>query len=372
MSNNYGKGTSFEYDICKFFSKQDFFTRRSIPIKTIGKQDITDIDVLGIKFTYPFEKQLIICDCKNKIRSKPYERIFWTKGLGTYVGANKEYIALPKVSSDIIAFAKKCEVRVISQSEMTQFNDLSYGYFDYSYYSNFFASIDPKSKEGRQIDEYISILKREYLSNDPYTGLNRALLILNKIQNLDIGHKANQIIFAEAVSVVAYAILDICRDVFGMNSVEREEHITDRLTYGSSDSAYINSLIENITSYANQVVMEKIPKTYVKNNLIDNMKIPAPHYSKNCIGLIERIYNNPDWYIDILNNIDFILYEFVLKNAKFDNEKFAAYNKQHIVEEKLKACKNILYFACSSSRIPLTTVWEQEEEFIPYHSEVKL
>ena len=97
MANNSGKGTGFEYDVCQLFTEQNYFTRRSIPIRSTINQDITDVDVLGIKYTYPFEKKVIICDCKNKVKPKPFERIFWTKGLGEYVGVDDEYIALPKI-----------------------------------------------------------------------------------------------------------------------------------------------------------------------------------------------------------------------------------------------------------------------------------
>ena len=56
MANNSGKGTGFEYDVCQLFTEQNYFTRRSIPIRSTINQDITDVDVLGIKYTYPFEK----------------------------------------------------------------------------------------------------------------------------------------------------------------------------------------------------------------------------------------------------------------------------------------------------------------------------
>ena len=60
---------------------------------------------------------------KNKVKPKPFERIFWTKGLGEYVGVDDEYIALPKIGPDIIEFARKSKVRVISQNELSNYKD---------------------------------------------------------------------------------------------------------------------------------------------------------------------------------------------------------------------------------------------------------
>lgn len=46
-------------------------------------------------------------------------------------------------------------------------------------------------------------------------------------------------IFAEGATVVAYALLDICRDVFGMSQELREKYISTKLTYGDSEATYI-------------------------------------------------------------------------------------------------------------------------------------
>lgn len=365
MANNSGKGTGFEYDVCQLFTEQNYFARRSIPIKTVSEQDITDIDVLGIKYTYPFEKTMVICDCKNKVRPKPFERIFWTKGLGEYVGVDAEYIALPKVGEDVIEFARKSNVRVISQNELKCYEDRQIGYADYKYYGEFLQRLEDKKTGDSQVLRYLPMLKEEYIADNPYVTLNRALLILNKLTQGEWKDNGKRLIFAEGATVVAYALLEICRDVFGMNAETRDKYISGKLTYGNSEESYINGLIENMTKYANEVLVEKIPKEFYSKDLIEKIDIPAPHYAKNCIAIIERAYNNPEWYIDVLRNIDFILFEFMLKKHKFNQKVFSEYCKNYLVNEKLKACKNILFFICSSSAVHLEEVWDEEKDFIP-------
>lgn len=124
-------------------------------------------------------------------------------------------------------------------------------------------------------------------------------------------------------------------------------------------------LIESVTRYANEMLAEKIPKEYYNKNLVERMEIPAPHYTKNCIAIIERAYNNPEWYIDMLRNIDFILFEFMLKNQKFDYTLFSEHCKNYLVNEKLKACKNVLFFICSSAAVHLGDIWKEENDFVP-------
>ena len=365
MANNSGKGTGFEYDVCQLFTEQNYFTRRSIPIRSTINQDITDVDVLGIKYTYPFEKKVIICDCKNKVKPKPFERIFWTKGLGEYVGVDDEYIALPKIGPDIIEFARKSKVRVISQNELSNYKDKQIGYADYQYYGKFMQRLEDKNTGDPQVLHYLPILKKEYISDNPYVTLNIALLILNKLSQENWSDDGKKMIFAEGATVVAYALLDICRDVFGMSQELREKYISTKLTYGDSEATYINGLIESVTRYANEMLAEKIPKEYYNKNLVERMEIPAPHYTKNCIAIIERAYNNPEWYIDMLRNIDFILFEFMLKKQKFDYTLFSEHCKNYLVNEKLKACKNVLFFICSSAAVHLGDIWKEENDFVP-------
>ena len=256
-------------------------------------------------------------------------------------------------------------VRVISQNELSNYKDKQIGYADYQYYGKFMQRLEDKNTGDPQVLHYLPILKKEYISDNPYVTLNIALLILNKLSQENWSDDGKKMIFAEGATVVAYALLDICRDVFGMSQELREKYISTKLTYGDSEATYINGLIESVTRYANEMLAEKIPKEYYNKNLVERMEIPAPHYTKNCIAIIERAYNNPEWYIDMLRNIDFILFEFMLKNQKFDYTLFSEHCKNYLVNEKLKACKNVLFFICSSAAVHLGDIWKEENDFVP-------
>lgn len=365
MANNSGKGPQFEYLLCEMFAEQDYFARRSIPIMLVNGQDVTDIDVLGIKFIYPFEKKMLICDCKNKAKSKPFERIFWTKGLGTYVGVDEEYVALPKANGEIISFAKQCGVRVIVQEELSKYGKANRGYADYNFLGELFKNIEDKKNGDLAAARYLSILKKEYLSDNPYKSLNVALLILNKLSKEKLGEDGVRMVYAEGVTVVAYSLLDICHDVFGMGSADRDRYIEKKLTYGDSDESYIENLVNSITMYANEVLAGKIPKEYYNKNLVDKMVIPKPHYAKNCISIVEKAYSSPSVYIDILQNLDFIMFEFFVKKKAFDENIFAEHCRNFRIDDKLKACKNILFFIGNSSAVFLNDIWTEEPDFIP-------
>lgn len=189
---------------------------------------------------------------------------------------------------------------------MSCYESKEIGYADYKYYEKFMKKFGDKETGDLQVLPYLSVLKEEYISDNPYVTLNVALLILNKLSQGKWSDEGKKLIFAEGSTVVAYALLDICRDVFGMNKELRKKYISSKLTYGGLEDVYINNLIENVTRYANEMLAGKIPKEFYNKNLVDKIEIVEPHYTRSCIAIVERAYNNPEWYIDVLKNIDFI------------------------------------------------------------------
>lgn len=177
------KGSAFEYQICNLFQNQGFLTRRAVPLQYgSGKQNATDIDIFCIFFSIPFRNTRIICDAKNKVRSNPHERIFWTKGLGEFVGANEIYIALPSASWEIIKFANRGKVRVITSEMLEQSlkNSYKFGQADETFYSEYFKKIEKVVKAEKRADVVINKVRKLYLKENPYSTLNDVLSILEK------------------------------------------------------------------------------------------------------------------------------------------------------------------------------------------------
>src|SRR5262245_35256487 len=96
-------GGKFEFDWMWYIQSQGYFVRQSVPVTSdCNVEDATDIDIWGLKFLPPMRQSTAIVDCKNKARSKPYERILWAKGLGSYVGADQVFVGLPKANWTVI------------------------------------------------------------------------------------------------------------------------------------------------------------------------------------------------------------------------------------------------------------------------------
>ena len=74
------RGPRMEYLVAAVLQGEGYLVRRALAIRSGPTgQDVTDIDVIGFRFSRPFQMHRVICDCKEKGRPKPFERILWAK-----------------------------------------------------------------------------------------------------------------------------------------------------------------------------------------------------------------------------------------------------------------------------------------------------
>lgn len=377
MANQTGKGPKLEYIITGLFQNQGYLTRRSIPLYYGNKnQDATDIDVLGIIFTQPFQMHKVICDCKNKQRSKPYERIFWAKGLSQFVGAEDTYVSLPQTSWDVTKFAKEGGVRVLTSDIINEYfsnNSKLFGIADDAFYTEFFNKFDNYVKKNKFINGSVNELKKLYLNEDPYVGINISMDILisagkqlkmSKENDLKDEYSFWKYVCCESIIVISLCILNICADTVCLPMKARKEHILTKLTYGDIEPSKINTILNYAKHMANEMIKENLPRNMIpKINLVDFGEITPPVYSSSIIGIVERAIQNPNWYINLPQVLDFILFEFAIKNREFSSEEFKVFFNNDD-EGKLKAAKNILAFARNMCNVDLKLLWGTGEGFI--------
>ncbi|QMV42668.1 hypothetical protein [Cohnella cholangitidis] len=372
--NNGEKGYSLEYMVTGLFQSQGYLARRSIPLQYGPiNQDATDIDVLGIQFTLPFKGHRIICDCKNKQKSKPYERIFWAKGLGEFTKATDVYVALPKTSGDIINFALTGGVRVLTNDRFSQFSNTpsgSYGTADEKFYKTYSEAIDRVVKIDKQAERMWLTVRKLYLKEDPYTSLNIAFDFLEtatKQLNLTKHHSINSMfwkyICCELVVLIGLQVLWICADTYSLPERAREDRILSKLTYGELESSQVHQLLNSASDLANEIVRANVPPTYLpKSRLIEFGEFPPPQYSYSLIGLVERALQNPQWYVDMPQLLDFLLFEQGLKGKDFSDNAYRVMFRSGLSDEKLKASKNILSFIKDNVGFEWKMIWSNPAE----------
>lgn len=378
MANQLGKGPKLEYIITGLFQNEGYLSRRSIPLYYGNKnQDATDIDVLGIVFTKPFQMHKIICDCKNKQKSKPYERIFWVKGLSQFVNAEQTYVSLPQASWEISKFAQDGGVRVLTGDIINQYfsgNSNLFGIADDTFYVEFFDKFNNTIKKNKNLYTSANALKALYLNEDPYVSVNVAMetlsvagkhLKLSKENNLEEEYSFWKYICCESMIIISLSILNICSDTICLPIKARKERILTKLTYGDIEPFRINTILNYAKNVANEIIKENIPRNMIsKLDLVDFGQITPPSYASTIIGIVERAIKNQEWYINLPQVLDFILFEFAVKNKEFSMDDFKKVFNSDNYEGKLKAAKNILSLARNICNIDLKLLWGNNKGII--------
>lgn len=331
------KGLNFENKVVEYFRSQGYLAKRGIALTTNGKQDATDIDVYGIKFIYPFVETTLICDCKDKARPKPFERLFWTKGLAEYVRVNNIYVALPKVQTDIAAFASDINVNILNKDQINSFdsNIFSYG----------LGNIDSLEKDKNFTMKYNAI-KQLYIYRNPYSMLNKCLIhiqsVSKEIKIIKIEDKNKYInLLSELMVLLSISILRICSKLMSLDNTNREAYLMKKLTYGEMPADKANMILENVSILAYEVIKKETGR--VKVDMGDFNFIKPPEYASDIIGLISRAIEKPQSYLDLPQIMDYVMFELVLDNKKFNEEEFKNIFGNLLYNEKIKSCKNIIH-----------------------------
>ena len=83
-------GEVYEYRVARLFFALGFFVRRGRDILTVNALDkATDLDVLAIRYSVPFRREIQIAECKDAVNAGPLDRIFWLNGVKQFVSADR-------------------------------------------------------------------------------------------------------------------------------------------------------------------------------------------------------------------------------------------------------------------------------------------
>lgn len=374
------KGNKLEYLVASVFQGQGYLVRRAVPLKYgLSGQDATDIDVLGIKFTQPFQPHIILCDCKDKQRSKPYERIFWAKGLSSFVSASEAYVALPKSSIDIINFAKTGDVRILTQEVL----DISYaqlysddinpfGMCNFKYYDPFYARVDSVLSKERYLNAILSNTRQSYLVSDPYVSLNIVLQnvstlskIIKKFEQFSDQYELCRFIIADNIVLSSLLLLYISSDTMGLSKSERAKHIKEKLTYGDISPKKASEIFKLAKEFAMEATLSMVPDASKQGLLpFDIGEIEAPPYAMDIIGLVERALGMPKLYHVLPLLLDQLLFEQSLQSHSF-TEISAKKHFPDINDEYLKVARNIFSFFKGAAGLDLKLFWGKAENILP-------
>ncbi len=277
-------GEALEYRIARLHIFSGYFVRRGCPIYTVAALDrATDLDVLATRYIEPFERQMIIAECKSG-ENAPLDRIFWLSGVKRYTNASEALLVRRATKWNIKDFAKECGVRVIDLQRLSELEqslgireDEWPGISDREFFSRELDGWNSALKANPRYWELALTLTSEIRWEEPFAGANYLLSQLRQMTRVFPQYPKesfHRFLFAEAISQLSLFLVRIIEQVFDLGEKDREGLIRKGLTYGNLDPKYAERILESAYNLSRQSVLHYTNQTVDLDRQVFSMPQP--------------------------------------------------------------------------------------------------
>ena len=351
-----GSEKIFEYRIQRLLFHRGFFARRNLTIRSYfypDSVDVTDIDVLGIRFSDNFHPEVTICECKSGRTNGTVDRILWMNGLSHYLSADNCVFARPRIKAKIKNFANELGVIPVDSSlliEMEKNNEIPdewIGSFDYKYYESRIPKYYTSIRRDPKLSKVYWLLRSRFWFDNNITRLKKSLTGLDILVNHNETEAQRWLLF-ESCILLSISIIWLCHEAHPFTSKERSDYIKDMLTTGLGSKENAKKLLDATYGVLFALMKEK----GVEPSIVDyeHLRLIPPNYSQSLIDLIERFNHRPKETVQIPRFLDLFCYEFLFKGNKIDEDKLKEFFPNNI-DLIAKLSKNIVRFVTDNKKI---------------------
>jgi len=328
---------SYKLRLRRLFWSMGYFSPLEVKLAAyafkFGEQkryDISDIDVMGIRFEKDLQQNIIIGDCKSGSESS-INRIFWLKGVMDFFEAARGYFVQPTISDHTKQVASKLNINLLTADNFALIeNEMGIGalklfLFDIETYKR------AESLWGLDIKKGDKPTNNQLALKEIYSYLDYTFWIVEDYRNI-------------------FTIIDRATDLQRFYQEFQEEKIsllqmggfilsTDRKNFVYQAREYMfGGMIE---LRERELLFRKI------SELVKQKLTVEPTYYNELLELVNRLVKFAIYSKDIPRYLEIVLYEYVLNDSQltFDNI-FKDYSV-----DTLKLTKDIAVFLCNVSGI---------------------
>ncbi|WP_249974712.1 hypothetical protein [Enterococcus sp. YC2-6] len=320
------KGNKLEFRSKRLLFHMGYYVTHGILLKTsndIVSEEITDLDVFGIRYTSDFRSNKIWLDCKSG-KIKTMERLTWINGIKNYLDIDEVlFVARSKKSS--LDYASALDIQVFDTDIFTEiekrFNideEKWYGSCNPDIMLNInqqFKSISISGVDTQKISDFFSA---DYWIYDSFTSLKKTIAALRELSKFPYEvmkpeeKKAYKWAIYTAIILFTNSLLKISREVFYLKKDKREEYINQKLIASDIPIKRRNEIFDSAVHLITQRIQES------GNIKLPPLNISPPSYSEPLNNIIERLINAPHYAEDILRAMDLVFLEFDMLEKEVD------------------------------------------------------
>lgn len=329
-----------------------YFARGNIHIYSEEGQEITEIDVLGVRFDEILHPNYMIIETKSGYE-KGFTSILKLKGFQEYFPPSTVSIMRYDITPDIIKFAGSIGIRGYHLSRIDEMEE-DLGIERELWFGSFRIESIP------EIDSHISLLRKAkggYL--DPYFNfwntrdafykikvlVNTIELLSNKLDEIDESSiiKAVQWLILEYITLFSVSALEAASDLYSLPSHQRKRIFLTKLISGKLAEKEKEELISNTYKFFDEysrVVMRRRP------NLKRSDLMLVPPYADDLYNMISNIIKNSKASRFMPRYLDLYTNEYFLRGKKIAWEELHKYT---LVPDEyrllsLKASRDVIKF----------------------------
>lgn len=354
-------GELLEHKMKRLLYHQGFLVRDRISLKSQfypERVDITDIDVLGVKFLDDLSPHTVICECKSGRRARSMDRLLWLKGLSQYISANSCYFARERFTPKVKEFAISLKIVPIDYSKIEGLEkqlgivDKWLGSHDYTFFHGRISRYYENISNNVDLLRIYWFLKSKFWYSSNVTRVKKLMTALDLLttsfdKSENAVKDAIKWIFVETLILLSVAIVGLCSEIYPLSASEREEYLKAKLISNKLSPDEMYKIMRQVRSLAQSIVKERTGQFIMLGNKLT--EISPPSFTNDLIDISERVLEYPSISKEVPRFMDTFFYEFTLKNQKVDAgllEKF--FPDLNMVA---KMAKNVAKFACAESSI---------------------
>jgi len=340
---------------------QRFLVRDRISLKSQfypERVDITDIDVLGIKFLDDLSPYTVICECKSGERAKSIDRLLWLKGLSQYLSVNSCYFVRKQFPSKVKEFAISLKIVPIDYSKIEDLEkqlciaDRWLGSHDYTFFCERISRYYKNICNNTDLLRIYWFLKSSFWYSSNVARVKKLMTALDQLTTNfdkmeDAIKDAIKWLFVETLILLSVAVISLCSEIYPLNTDEREEYLKAKLISDKLSPDEMRKIMQKVRSLTQAIVKERTGQFIMLDDKLS--EITPPNFTDSLTEISERILEHPSISKEVPLFMDTFFYEFTLKNQKVETgflEKF--FSNLNMVA---KMAKNVIKFACAESNI---------------------
>ena len=296
-------GDPLEYRVLRLYLHMGFFTRRGRELYTVGRLDTaTDLDVLAIRYSEPFSREVRIAECKSGGGEGPLDRIFWLSGVKGYVAADCATLIRPATKWNIKDFAAEVGVELfdlphVDELERSLGIDLSLwlGNSDRAFFLSHADEWNGALLRDANLKEIFQTLSGEVRFHEPFGGINFLLHQLRALtrelkERRFTSESLTKFLLSECVAQLSMFLMKVAESTFGLSPGDRAAFIEKGMTYGHLDKNLIDRLFRNTKRITTELIKHHTGRDVMVDDSLFRMPEPpnVTEVQSSVEGLVSR------------------------------------------------------------------------------------